>query len=69
MKLIGTQIIVVMLHETVHELHRKELNKVILKSTLKTPTIKSSGPFFHIFSVGMGSRQIGASGYEVRLWW
>jgi hypothetical protein len=38
---------VVTLHETVHEMHHKKLNRVILKSTLKKLTIRSNGPSYN----------------------
>jgi hypothetical protein len=36
---------VVILHETIHELHRKNLMVFFLKSTLKKPTIRLIGLF------------------------
>jgi hypothetical protein len=36
---------VVILHETIHELHTKKLMELFLRLTLKRPMIKLSGPF------------------------
>jgi hypothetical protein len=35
------------LHETIHELHHKKLNGVILKIDFENPMIKSGGHFFN----------------------
>jgi hypothetical protein len=37
---------VVNLHETVHELHWKRLNGVVLKINFEKPTVKLNGPSF-----------------------